>query len=341
MRKIVVIVSILLHFVAMDVYAQPSCYVQLEGLTCVFANNSELKGALEASFKKGTLVFSTEGSKKITDWGELDLPNNMIQFNLDPMNSESKISAGDQITITITIKSTSSCMAGATGTKTLTYDGSGFLYDPGDELFLTHITMKLPEPTITVTGTAFCAGDHNGKSVSAKLTNVPAGCTIDWGNGNITTAATLVAGATSATGNIGAGVTATLSGITAKLKDASGKDLATSKPYTVTVNPKPTVSISPTELCSGAEITATGGGSYTWTAGGTGTNAKIKAPNVTTATTTTYTVQVKSAQNCTASKSEQITVNPLPTVTLSSDVDRRCVNGKDVTLTANANGGSG
>ena len=220
-------------------------------------------------------------------------------------------------------------------------------YTPGTVLDLATAPRRYgfnfapPPPTIEVTGTSLCVGDTD-KSVSATLTNVPAGCTIDWGNANITTNATLAAGATSAKGNIGAGLTSSVTNIKAILKNAAGTPLAESKPYTVTVNPLPTATITPKELCSGAEITAGGGGTYKWTAGGSGTNAKIKAPTVTAATTTTYTVEVTSAQQCKATKSEQITVNPLPTVTLATSADRACVGGTDgVTLTASASGGSG
>lgn len=129
MRKIIfVIVSVLFHLIAKDLSGQ-ACYMALEGLDCQLDNTN----VLVVSFAKGSNVVSTDAanaSDRISDWSELDLPNGQFQFNLQELNDKSPLRAGDLIVINVTIKSTSSCMAGATGTKSLTYDGSGFLFDP-------------------------------------------------------------------------------------------------------------------------------------------------------------------------------------------------------------------
>ncbi|MDE7373762.1 MAG: hypothetical protein K2M86_00295, partial [Odoribacter sp.] len=100
--------------------------------------------------------------------------------------------------------------------------------------------------------------------------------------------------------------------------------------YTVTVNALPTATMTPTTLCAGASLTAGGGTKYKWTSGSTATTASIKPT-----TSGTYTVDVTNAQGCTATKSETITVNPLPVVTLSALPVNICKGGDNtVTLTA-------
>ncbi len=101
--------------------------------------------------------------------------------------------------------------------------------------------------------------------------------------------------------------------------------------YTITVNPIPTPVISVTEnsgttsndgsICIGSSVTltASGGTSYSWDNGAT--TASI---TVSPASTTTYTVTV-TANNCSSSTSQVITVNPLPTVTLDLTDDQACI----------------
>lgn len=205
------------------------------------------------------------------------------------------------------------------------------------------IVLPAPQPTISVTGTAFCAGQAAGKTVTATLANVPAGCTIDWGNANITTNGTIAAGATSATGNIGAGLTTTASNIKATLKNASGTVVATSANYTVTVNPKPTLSVTPANpsVCSGAGMTLTAnlnpsGTKFVWKKGGAqvGTAKTLNTGNLTA--NTSYEVTGTSAANCVSDpQTVTVTVKPVPTVTLAASKNDAC-SGEDITLTATA-----
>lgn len=196
------------------------------------------------------------------------------------------------------------------------------------------LEFEVPAPTITISPVTLCEGE-TGKTVLAKLKNAPTGFTIDWGNANITTGATTD---TTAVGNIGTGLTAAGSpyNLTAELKDNTGTKVADVN-YTVTVKAKPTITIAPATLCAGKQITATGGGTYKWTAGAGATGST--AAKVTPTATGNYTVEVIK-DGCTASKTEAITVNPLPTVTIQPVADADMCKGESLTLTANASGGS-
>jgi gliding motility-associated-like protein len=104
---------------------------------------------------------------------------------------------------------------------------------------------------------------------------------------------------------------------------------------TVTVNPLPTVTVSAdTAICKGEKVTlnASGGSIYSWTPA-TGLNVTNTASVIASPTTTTkYTVTVTDAKSCTAKDSVLLTVNPLPTLTVSADTSI-CI-GEKVTLTA-------
>ena len=97
---------------------------------------------------------------------------------------------------------------------------------------------------------------------------------------------------------------------------------------TITVNPIPVVSVALSTVCQGVfgTLTASGANSYLWSSGDV--TAGI---NYAPATTTTYTV-IGTSLGCSDTVTGIITVNPIPTVTVTSTTI--CI-GQAATLTAN------
>jgi len=100
---------------------------------------------------------------------------------------------------------------------------------------------------------------------------------------------------------------------------------------TIIVNPVPTAVVSnDTTVCAGSSITlsASGGNTYLWNTGQTSVSI-----NVNPSSTTTYFVTATIA-NCSDTGSVVITVNPLPTITVTASADTIC-EGDSTQLDAN------
>ena len=172
----------------------------------------------------------------------------------------------------------------------------------------------LPAATITAgSSTTFCQGG------SVTLTS-STGTNYLWSPG----------GATTSSINSTASVT-----FTVKVTDANGCS-ATSSGTVVTVNPLPTATITPgstTTFCQGGSVTLTSsaGSSYLWSPGG----ATISAIYV--SSSGTYTVRVTDANSCSnTSSGTVVTVNPLPTATITAGGATTFCQGGSVTLTSSA-----
>jgi hypothetical protein len=104
---------------------------------------------------------------------------------------------------------------------------------------------------------------------------------------------------------------------------------------TVTVNPTPTASIAPqgnTTFCQGGFVVlqASGGGTYQWNTGAQSSSISVSQGG-------TYTVVV-SQNGCTAQAQQQVTVNPLPSVSLQP-IAALCANASAVALTGGSPAG--
>ncbi len=103
---------------------------------------------------------------------------------------------------------------------------------------------------------------------------------------------------------------------------------------TIIVNPAPTAVITPngpTTFCAGNSVTLTANASngYLWS-----DNSTTQSINVTTSGN--YLVTVTNANNCTASSWVSVTVNPLPTASVTPGGPTTFCQGNSVTLTSNA-----
>jgi hypothetical protein len=102
---------------------------------------------------------------------------------------------------------------------------------------------------------------------------------------------------------------------------------------TVTVYPKPTVTVNSPSICVGEAATLTAnatGGTILWSTGSTASSITVN-PTVTSA----YTVTVTSPGGCSVSATATVTVNNKPTVTVTVVNPEICAGGM-ATLTANS-----
>ena len=192
------------------------------------------------------------------------------------------------------------------------------------------VTVKEPaNPTLTLqTATATAAGECKYKIPAVEYT-AAAAC-----NGTVTVtqnpAANTLVEQTEEEQTITITVTAT-----------DGCQKTTEATTTVTIPAKPTASITanPTTICKGeqATLTASDAASYAWS-----NNENTKVITVTPETTTTYTVTCTDANGCTAEAPQEITVNELPTVTLTVPTSAQdlCPNQGTYEVSATASNGT-
>jgi gliding motility-associated-like protein len=170
----------------------------------------------------------------------------------------------------------------------------------------------LPAATITPSGaTTFCAGG------SVNLTS-SAGTSYLWSNAS--TSASITNITTSGT-------------FTVTVTDGNGCQ-NTSAPTTITVNALPAATITPsgaTTFCAGGSVnlTSSAGTSYLWS------NASTSASITNITTSGTFTVTVTDGNGCQNTASRIITVNPLPTATITASGPLTFCAGNSVNLTAN------
>jgi len=189
----------------------------------------------------------------------------------------------------------------------------------------------LPAATITpVTTTTFCAG----ASVVLNA-NTGTGLTYQWDNSGVA-----INGATLAS------YTATATGSYTVTVKNSNNCSATSAPAAVTVYPLPTAAITPAttaSFCTGGSVLLSANTgtelTYQWYSGGTPITGATSA-NYTATTAATYTVTVTNTNNCSAtSTGTAVTINALPTATITPATTTTFCLGGSVVL--NANTGTG
>ncbi len=181
------------------------------------------------------------------------------------------------------------------------------------------IVSVTPHPTITVTAspTLICVGG------SSTLTATGA-TSYTWASAatlNSSTGSSVIANPNTTT-------TYTITGI---VGTCTGSTVAT-----LSVNPIPTVAITPTlsSICAGssATLTANGGVTYTW-GPATGLNTTTGSVVVGSPTVTTVYTVTSGAGTCTSSAVASISINPNPTITATASPSLICT-GSNSTLTA-------
>ena len=167
----------------------------------------------------------------------------------------------------------------------------------------------LPTVNITVSNSAICAGDSSTLTANG-------GVMLLWNTSDTTAAITVFPDTT------------TLYAVTA----TSAAGCSYTAREIITVNPLPIITLTPviSSICVGdsATLTVSGGLTYLWNTSDTTTTIAVVPDS-----TTTYTVTVTSAEGCIDSANRTVTVNILPTASITPATSSICA-GDSATLTA-------
>ena len=182
---------------------------------------------------------------------------------------------------------------------------------------ITHITVS-PNPIITASDTVICFGDNTTLNATASLS----GTTFLWNTGS-----------TNSSINVSP-ITSTLYHVTATDNNGCVGDDS----LNITVNPLPVLSISPanSSICIGNNITVTASGAntYSWAPTTNNSNPNNSTTTLSPVVNTTYTVTGVDGNGCSTTTTTNITINPLPNITINPNIDSICWGG-NTSLTAN------
>ncbi len=267
----------------------------------------------------------------------------------------------DSATITITVNPTPTLSVsagnplicfGASGTTIIASGANTYTWSPISGLSCSTCTNPNANPgsttTYTVTGTSAAGcGATDTVSIQVDKPSITAGSSSS-SICNGTTTSLDASGGTSyvwspaaslsaTSGAIVTGNPATSTTYTVVGTDAAGcKDSAN---IAITVNPLPSVSASAsnTSICSGSStsLNASGATTYSWTPSGSLTCATCPSTSANPGSSTTYTVVGTSAAGCNDTTQISITVNPIPTISISLSGNDTLCPGQSVNMTAN------
>jgi hypothetical protein len=222
------------------------------------------------------------------------LPNVTVTGNTTICSGDSSLltANGASTYVWSTAETTSAIYAAATASTTYTVTGTDA---NGCSNTATYALTVNPLPSVTVSGnTAICSGDSTLLTASGASTYV-------WNTAETTSSI------------YAAPTTATIYTVTGT--DANG--CSNTATYAVTVNALPNVTVTGnTAICSGDStlLTASGASTYVWNTAET-TSSIYAAPT----TATTYTVTGTDANGCSNTATYAVSVNALPTVTVSGN----------------------
>ena len=177
------------------------------------------------------------------------------------------------------------------------------------------VTVNTPPTMIAPANITVCSGTP---IPSSAFVSAPTGATFTWTNSNNAIGMALSGAgnvpAFTPTNNTGAPITSTFTVIPSR-NGCPG----TAVTYTITVNPRPNVTINSPVICAGqtANLIANGATSYTWSAGATPSLPGPNTADATPAVTATYTV-TGSALGCTKTAVSTVTVVNNPVITVNS-----------------------
>ncbi|MBB6612206.1 T9SS type A sorting domain-containing protein [Pontibacter sp. Tf4] len=278
-----------------------------------------------------TLTVTTAGVYTVTVTGQNNCPrtSDPVEIKVNPLptatittSGPTTFCEGGQVTLTAE-GGTSFLWSNGSTNKSITVDASGtYTVQVTDANSCTSapsapVTVtENPKPVATITPngpTTFCQGG------SVTLT-ASAGASWLWSNGATTQSISVNESGT----------------FTVVVTDANGCSSVESVPVNVTVNPLPVASIQaggPTTFCEGGTVTLTaqGGTSWLWSNGATTQSIVVNAGG-------NYSVQVTDGNSCTSAPSDpvSVTVNPLPTVSITPTGPLQFCEGNSVVLVPTA-----
>ena len=276
-----------------------------------------------------------------------------------------------ELLVTVTAAPVSGTITGTTeicidGTTNLTTDGdAGGIWSSDDVAIatvdvngvVTGIGAGTATITYAVTGTGGCAtvtstllitvtAPPNAGTISGDAAVCVAGTTTlssDGDSGGTWSSADDNVATVDASGVV-TGVAAGTVTITYTAAGSGGCADATAE-YVITVNPLPIVSITPDgslTICQGESVilTATSGISYVWISSNAYGLTYTDTQDITVTKSGIYTVTVTDANGCSAAIGETVTVNPLPSTTITPGGPTTFCQGGSVTLSAPAGASS-
>ena len=180
------------------------------------------------------------------------------------------------------------------------------------------VVITVAKPTATISGTGSICGGHSQNLYVALTGKSP--WSITYSNG--TTSTTLNNVSNNPDTIIVSPATTTTYTVTS-VSDANGCTGTSSGSAIVTVNPSPTANAGSNQsICTGSSATigaaSTSGHTYNWMSNPSGYTSTASNPSISPAITTTYTLnETITSSGCSKSNSVVITVNALPTGSLS------------------------
>jgi len=248
-------------------------------------------------------------------------------------------------TLTITPSTATVCAGASTsltasGASTYSWSPTAGL-NTGTGATVTATPTATTTYTITGTNSNGCV-NTNTAAVTVKpintITVTPSSATICIGSNTslVATGANAYTWAPGASLNTTSSATVTATPTTTTTYTVTG-DCNQTTTIAVTVNALPTLTISPASAtaCAGSPttFTATGASTYSWSPSSSLSSSTGATVTATPTATTTYTLTATNSNNCVNTKTASITVNPLPTLTITPNNPTICA-GASTTLTA-------
>ncbi len=254
---------------------------------------------------------------------KLSSPNGCVYY---PTTTITVLTASNAISVT---GNTLLCSGGQSTTLTAT-GGSNYTWTPSGATTSSVVVSPTVTTSYTVVGTYTCGGTATtvvtvSVTPPPSLTITPSSTVICSGN-SVTLSAS---GASTYSWNPGAltGSTVVVTPTTTTIYTLTGANdiCSNTKTISITVNPKPTVTVASKTICIGgtATLTASGASTYSWSTSATGSSITV-TPTI----TTSYTVTGTSAAGCTntAIATVAVTTNTIPAFSISTNPPSPVIN---------------